>query len=82
LPFCQLLLLVYQLRHFGAQIALLDICIELKSHDFEVGILQILELYLKNGLAAVKGGLVSGEGFKLTDRLEIVLPLPLQQLLL
>jgi hypothetical protein len=43
-----------------------------------VGILQILELYLKNGLVAVKGGLVSGEGFKLTDMLEIVLPLPLQ----
>jgi hypothetical protein len=32
------------------------------SHDFEVGILQILPLCLKSGLVAVKAGLASGEG--------------------
>jgi hypothetical protein len=46
------------------------------------GILQILLLCLKSGLVAVKAGLTSGEGFKIAIKLEIVLPLPLLQLLL
>jgi hypothetical protein len=62
--------------------ALLDVGTMLMSHDFEAGILQILPLCLKSGLVAVKAGLTSGEGFKIAVKLEIILPLPLLQLLL